>query len=427
MACVRLAPASSLPHTPEHNPPHPHAPARARRRVAANPYAAAAALRPLRLSLALNVSPPSANARTSAAAPSYTRSAPPSPVKRTANALRHSYSASAPCAGAWGASKPASPGVSNLNCPSSPGPTCPASVFSALASGSESSASGPLPSTSSSSSFTSFSASRANFPSASTSPSYSPITPHLSISDLAFAEDAALLRAARITHVVSVLGERAQIPAHIPPTHRLHVPLADAPFAELVGALGAVVEWVRGVLLAAHACPDAGADGAQPHGRRPETPRTPQHVRILIHCAHGISRSPAVGAALLVALPLAALDAEAEAEAERIFDPEAEAEAAARDAWTDAARRTRTLSAPAALAYVRARRPAADPNWGFRAQLGEWERCRGGGGARVLAPPRIGGLRGGGGGGGDALEGEVGRRTRAKGEEGVLKYYPTLH
>jgi hypothetical protein len=39
----------------------------------------------------------------------------------------------------------------------------------------------------------------------------------------------------------------------------------------------------------------------------------------------------------------------------------------------------RTLSAPAALAYVAARRPAADVNWGFRAQLREWEGvCRAG-------------------------------------------------
>ncbi|KAJ7290713.1 hypothetical protein C8J57DRAFT_1459131 [Mycena rebaudengoi] len=307
--------------------------------------------------------------------------------------------------------------------------------------------------------------------------SYSAITPHLSISDLAFAEDPALLRAHGITHVVSVLPDVVHIPAMIPPAHRLHVPLEDAPFAELVGALAGVARWVAGVLgvvdngdsgvgekgvsSAGEKGVDAGSVGADQDtttaiGVEGETP----HVRILIHCAQGISRSPAVGAALLVALPLVGLgaasgcgdcksgsapcaacvgDAAASPLDEAAMcvdsDSKPQQETAQQDdmcvdspasyarapfasalasstvstvasspappplastaraysapcsnsvATTASARARpvppRRLSAPQALAYVSARRPAADVNWGFRVQLGEWERvCRGAG------------------------------------------------
>ncbi|KAJ7766251.1 hypothetical protein B0H16DRAFT_1454135 [Mycena metata] len=273
---------------------------------------------------------------------------------------------------------------------------------------------------------------RRRFPTARSPPSFSLITPHLAIADLAFAESADLLERAGVTHVVSVLGERAQIPSSIPPSHCLHVPLDDAPFAELVGALGPVVTWVRGVMREAgvfgagscafgsHEASCCAHDAAFHDGA--ESGEKPKPIRILIHCAHGISRSPAVGAALLVALPLVddvpLLDSPAAAEMD--VDEDAEMDGAQ---WTTSPVALssspassyadlpppsaslpatsasssplpltsttasslgnadappprpvrRTLSAPAALAYVAARRPAADVNWGFRAQLSEWE------------------------------------------------------
>ncbi|KAK7038560.1 hypothetical protein R3P38DRAFT_2770793 [Favolaschia claudopus] len=272
-------------------------------------------------------------------------------------------------------------------------------------------------------SFRSTSSERPTHPSpllASSPPSHSHITPHIIIADLAFAESANLLEREGVTHVVSVLRERAQIPALIPASNRLHVPLDDAPFAELVGLLGPVVRWVEDVLASSK-----GSDVPEP--------------RILIHCAHGISRSPAVGAALLVALPLVdgdvAVDlavegdvdmdngeSETESEVETgdvktrpntpLASPILQCESPAQTqptpvsatfppmpgAWAPSASALshsasspptpptdedaqaamdrvirRTLSAPAALAYVSARRPAADVNWGFRAQLSEWE------------------------------------------------------
>ncbi|KAJ7072670.1 protein-tyrosine phosphatase-like protein [Mycena amicta] len=177
----------------------------------------------------------------------------------------------------------------------------------------------------------------------SSQPSFSSLTSNIAIGDLAFAEDAAGLVREGITHVVSVVGERGvflHVPDFIPPSNRLHIPLPDAPFAELVGELEPVVEWVKAALV------EGGVVLSQESAQQQVTPQT---VHILIHCAHGISRSPAIGAALLVALPLVSDDNNVPS----------------------------TLSAAAALEYVRARRPAADVNWGFRAQLVEWEgMCR---------------------------------------------------
>ncbi|KAJ7626200.1 protein-tyrosine phosphatase-like protein [Roridomyces roridus] len=229
------------------------------------------------------------------------------------------------------------------------------------------------------------------------SPSYTLITPHLAIADLDFAENEEQLRRAGVTHVVSVVGGRVHIPEHIPPTHRLHVPLSDAPFAELVGALGPVVDWVGDVLRAAGVLlsPDFELELGE-EGEGVAKKRGEKDVRILVHCAQGISRSPAVSAALLVALPLVSTDDdEAVSEFPNTRDSSHEllntatSGLGSRSGLVSSSPQSisvrpqrplrRALSAPAALAYIAARRPVADPNWGFRAQLGEWERvCRAG-------------------------------------------------
>ncbi|KAJ7192110.1 protein-tyrosine phosphatase-like protein [Mycena pura] len=205
-------------------------------------------------------------------------------------------------------------------------------------------------------------------------PSFSPLTPNLVLGDLAFAEDAAALEREGVTHVVSVVGGRVHVPSHIPLARRLHVPLPDAPFADLVGALAPVVAWVRAALAAGGVpvppgpAPEAtqGVPVPEKGGGMPAQQPTPTPVRVLVHCAHGISRSPAVGAALLVALPLVD-GVGGDADAMEDSDP----------ATPPTRTRCTTLSAAAAIAYVAARRPATDVNWGFRTQLAEWENvCR---------------------------------------------------
>ncbi|KAJ7613010.1 protein-tyrosine phosphatase-like protein [Roridomyces roridus] len=190
--------------------------------------------------------------------------------------------------------------------------------------------------------------------------SYSALTPHLSVADLAFAEDATQLRRMGITHVVSVLDGQIHIPSHIPKAHHLHVPLGDTPFAELVGALGPIVSFVSNALRGAGVI-----DSFNNAHLHPPTPETPHPVRILIHCAEGISRSPAAAAALLIALPLVVPSSSSVPS-----QPQPQ---------------TQRLSAAEAIAHVSARRPQAHINWGFRRQLGEWEVvCRSGTGTPSL-------------------------------------------
>ncbi|KAF7341370.1 hypothetical protein MVEN_01873500 [Mycena venus] len=64
----------------------------------------------------------------------------------------------------------------------------------------------------------------------------------------------------------------------------------------------------RGVVSPASFPPESAP--IEGHEKETEGSTNP-HIRILIHCAHGISRSPAVGAALLVALPLVDGDVDA--------------------------------------------------------------------------------------------------------------------
>ncbi|CAK5284661.1 unnamed protein product [Mycena citricolor] len=222
-------------------------------------------------------------------------------------------------------------------------------------------------------------------PYTSAHPSLSALTPHLAVGDLAFAENPALLLSAGITHVISVFGGRVHIPTEvIPPANHLHVSLEDTPFAELVGAMRPVVDWVTQILLQGGVLPHTESAGAA------------VPVRILIHCAHGISRSPAVGAALLVALPLIeSVGPQPMGDSSARTTPDIEEQdqfqrpirqlLARAGSSPDNGQQSRpprrnvprTMSAPNALAYVEACRPSANVNWGFRAQLTEWEMlCR---------------------------------------------------
>ncbi|KAF7966767.1 hypothetical protein HWV62_37059 [Athelia sp. TMB] len=159
--------------------------------------------------------------------------------------------------------------------------------------------------------------------SASLAPSLAPteVVPRLFLTDLADAENPALLAALRITHVVSAMPGRVNCPPCIAPGARYQLAIEDNPFAELAAHLPACVAWVRSALQDPNA-------------------------RVLVHCVQGISRSASVVAAVLM--------------------------------------RERGWGAGRALAYVKGKRWIADPNFGFVAQLHEYEKTIAGAGGSAL-------------------------------------------
>jgi predicted protein tyrosine phosphatase len=137
----------------------------------------------------------------------------------------------------------------------------------------------------------------------------SEIIPRLYISDLQTAEDADVLSALGITHVLSAMPGHVALPPSLA-AHAAQVPLHDAPFAELAGHLPDTTRYISRALRSS---PDA---------------------RVLVHCAMGASRSVAVVCGYLIAI--------------------------------------HRLPPAQALELVRARRAAAAPNRGFIDQLYEY-------------------------------------------------------
>lgn len=144
------------------------------------------------------------------------------------------------------------------------------------------------------------------------------VLPRLYIGDLAAAECPETLAALGITHVLSVMPGHVAIPppatlSHLArPLERLQLPLHDTPFAELALHLPRTTAWIEHALR---------ADPAN---------------RVLVHCVQGVSRSASVVAAYLVA--------------ETRWPPKYVVE------------------------WIQAKRPCAQPNSGFVAQLDEYAR-----------------------------------------------------
>ncbi len=141
------------------------------------------------------------------------------------------------------------------------------------------------------------------------------IIPRLYISDLAFAENPALLSSYRITHILSTLPDNIfRPPPSLLPMQpvRMQVRVEDLPFAELAAHLPSTTAFIHNALTS-----------------HPE-------ARILVHCAEGVSRSVSVVAAFLMA----------------------------HYGWPPLE----------AVQYIKSKRRVANPNFGFVQQLHEYAR-----------------------------------------------------
>lgn len=132
-----------------------------------------------------------------------------------------------------------------------------------------------IPSSSSSSPFTPNSAAAAHH--GRPASNVTEILPRLFISDLAFAENPALLSSYRITHILSVMPDSIYRPSLPIQPARLQIRLEDLPFAELAAHLPKTTSWIWNALASS------------------------SEVRVLVHCAEGVSRSVSVVAAYLMA------------------------------------------------------------------------------------------------------------------------------
>jgi len=160
-------------------------------------------------------------------------------------------------------------------------------------------------------------ASSAPHPTSHHAPSVNPseIIPRLYLCDLADAENPALLASLGITHVFSAMPGFVNIPSHTLhtriPIHHAQIHIEDNPFAELAAHLPSSTAFIREAL------------------RDPE-------ARVLVHCVQGISRSASVVCAFLMALY----------------------------GWAPGK----------AVTFVKTKRWIAEPNFGFVAQLHEYEK-----------------------------------------------------
>jgi protein-tyrosine phosphatase len=153
------------------------------------------------------------------------------------------------------------------------------------------------------------------------SPPVSQITPNLYISTLQAARNPRILNNFGITHVLTLLpssvaivipGSSSSFPGNRRPGARVHhrIPLTDSEAEDLLGILPEAVEWISVAV---------NAGGV-----------------VLVHCSMGVSRSASVVVAWLMSW----------------------------EGWTR----------DEALAFVKEKRRAAEPNLGFWQQLGDWER-----------------------------------------------------
>lgn len=182
----------------------------------------------------------------------------------------------------------------------------------------------------------------------------SEIIPGLLISDLSIAEDAESLSELGVTHVLSVMPGKVNVPLSVgwgegkegggKRIEHLQVPIYDNPFEELVAHLPQTTQWICEALHP-HPHPQSQSYSHQhnhshQHSRQLQRAQTHPHRttqnKVLVHCALGRSRSVSVVCAYLI--------------------------------------HSHGYGPDEALEMVKRLRTVAQPNSGFVGQLGEWAR-----------------------------------------------------
>ncbi|TFK96772.1 protein-tyrosine phosphatase-like protein, partial [Pterulicium gracile] len=136
------------------------------------------------------------------------------------------------------------------------------------------------------------------------------IFPRLFISSLSTAESSSIICAHRITHILTIHRLAPPILSTSHPIERMHLPLTDTPFTDLLCHLPSTTQWIHDSLTSS---PDS---------------------RVLVHCEMGISRSTSVVVGYIM--------------------------------WA------RGCAVDEAVGMVKEKRAVARPNEGFLTQLGEW-------------------------------------------------------
>lgn len=137
----------------------------------------------------------------------------------------------------------------------------------------------------------------------------SEIIPRLYIADMYTATDDLTLESLGITHIVAVVQLPRPCPANL---KQICLPLADEPWQHINHHLDRAVEWIKDAM---------DAD---------------ENAKVMVHCMCGMSRSPSVVIAYIMATQ-------------------------------------ESPSLTETLAQVKAKRRIVDPNWGFMKQLKDYE------------------------------------------------------
>jgi len=140
------------------------------------------------------------------------------------------------------------------------------------------------------------------------SPQATKIIPGVFIADFATASNPSTLKRLKVTHVISLMPREIEPPAN-DGLERLWITIADTPAANILEKFEQTTQFIKDALA--------------------------QNGRVLVHCLQGISRSPTIVCAYLIA--------------------------------------TRFITAKQAIKLVQSKRKVVDPNTGFREQLQKYE------------------------------------------------------